>query len=146
MYNRLAGDQLNIESEVANIAWFNELGMFWFAATCWEGQVAFITHPQQTKGRDYVKCKKMPSEHKRDVTTADVMICKNVLVTGSIDNVISFWNSFNGTCTKEVRIPAHLVTNATSDTITYLKFAMEQSPELLLVFMNAGYVYCLDTT
>jgi hypothetical protein len=69
---------------------------------------------------------------------------KNQLVTGSIDNMICFWNTFEGTIPKKIVIPNHIVPASRGNTITSLKFADPDSNEQLLVFMSEGEVLCLD--
>ena len=78
----------------------------------------------------------MQSWHKRDVTACDVTT-KNQMITGSIDNVLCFWNTFNGTITKKVTVPQTIV-KSTGNAIQTIKFADKNSNELLLVFMTHG--------
>jgi WD40 repeat protein len=96
------------------------------------------------KGRDYLMCKMLLSYHKRDVTCVDVT-SKYSLVTGSIDNLICFWDIFNCRINKWKSLPDKLVPHSFSNSICGLFFADKDSNELLLVFMNRGEVYCLDT-
>lgn len=96
------------------------------------------------KGREYLTCKKVLSFHKRDVTCVDVTH-KNYLVTGSIDNLICFWNTFNCQINKQVPLPKTLVPPHQGNTICAIKYADQHSNEQLVVFMNEGEVFCLDT-
>lgn len=128
---------------MANVKFFSVQAGYWFVATCWEGHVAFFSLPQSQKGREFLTCKKVQSYHKRDVTCVDVTR-KNNLVTASVDNLICFWNTFNGTITKKVTIPSHIIAPMKGNSICYLKFADFNSNEMLLVFMNEGEVLCLD--
>lgn len=67
------------------------------------------------------------------------------MVTGSTDNLICFWNTFNGQITKRIQIPAAIAPPVKGNTLCYIKFAEKTSNELLLVFMSEGDVMCLDT-
>jgi len=89
-------------------------------------------------------CKKIKSYHIRDVTCVDVTD-KNNLVTGSIDNLICFWNTFTCEINKSVPLPKHLVSQTNGNSICALKFANKNCKEQILVFMNEGEVFCLDT-
>lgn len=71
LFNKSAEETLNLETEVTAVTWFNDQCSYWFAAACWEGQVAFFSHPQEQKGREFLKCRKVQSLHKRDVVTLD---------------------------------------------------------------------------
>jgi len=86
---------------------FNSQTKFWFAASCWEGRVAFISRPQVSQGRNFLMFKKCLCSHKRDVITLDINF-ENQLVTGSVDNVICFWNSFNGVESKKIVLPSDI--------------------------------------
>jgi len=66
-------------------------------------------------------------------------------VTGSADNLICFWNTFNGKITKRIQIPATIAPPIKGNTLFYIKFAEKTSNEQLLVFMSEGDVMCLDT-
>jgi len=70
---------------------------------------------------------------------------KNYLVTGSIDNLICFWNSYNCTINKKISIPQSLVPYNRGNSISSLKFPNPNSNEQLLVFMSMGEVFCLNT-
>ena len=52
----------------------------------------------------YKKCK---CSHTRDVITLDINR-ENQLVTGSVDNIICFWNSFNGVESKMIKVPEEI--------------------------------------
>ena len=64
----------------------------------------------------------MHSLHKRDVTCVDTTL-KNNLVTGSVDNLICFWNTFTATITKSINIPSYVVESGRGSSICSLKFA-----------------------
>ena len=51
-----------------------------------------------------MKYKKCKCSHSRDVVSLDINN-ENQLVTGSVDNVICFWNSFNGVESKKIVVP-----------------------------------------
>lgn len=144
LFNKISDEMLDIEQEVANVAFFGNQACFWFVASCWEGKVAFFSLPQLRKGREFITCQKQSSYHKRDVICVDVTT-KNYLVTGSIDNLICFWNSYNCTINKQVAIPQFLLQLSRGNQICSLKFADPNSNEQLIVFMNEGEVFCLDT-
>jgi len=144
LFNKKADESLNLEQEVANIAFGSDQASFWFIATCWEGRVAYFSLPHSQKGHEFLTCKKIQSTHKRDVTCIDITN-KNLVVTGSNDNVICFWNSYNCSVNKQIQMPANLLAHSRGSTICALKFAFLTSHEHLLVFMTDGSVYCLNT-
>lgn len=104
VYNKNVDEIIDLEFEVANIEIFSENTNFWVAITCWEGKVAFLNRPVQSQGRDFVNHARRRSSHSRDVSCVDITT-RNHMVTGSIDNTICFWNSFNGQETKRITIP-----------------------------------------
>lgn len=107
LYNRSVREQLQIDSDVSNIIWLNDLGHYWFVLTCWEGAVVFVSHPQEANGREFLTCRKVhQGYHKKDIVTIDVVLSKTTIVTGSIDNVLFLWNSYNGASTKKICLPA----------------------------------------
>lgn len=114
--------------------------------TCWEGYVCFFSLPHSQKGREFLTCKKIHTVHRRDVTCVDSTM-KNQLVTGSIDNLICFWDAFGSKVTKTITIRLEeVLPESRGNTMTALKFADPNSNEQLLVFMSEGEVLCLDTT
>ena len=70
---------------------------------------------------------------------------KNYLVTGSIDNMVCFWNAYDCKINKQVQMPEELAPISQGNSICTFKFADPSSNEHLLVFMNYGEVYLLDT-
>lgn len=51
--------------------------------------------------------KKCLSSHKRDVVSLDINK-ENQLVTASVDNVLCFWDSFNGKESKSFTLPGEI--------------------------------------
>lgn len=115
-----------------------------FSAACWEGKVAFFSQPQIQNGKKFITVTRVKSQsHRRDVTCIDTTF-KSHIVTGSIDNVICFWQSFSATENKVIRIPSHLADPKRSQ-ITNLKFVDPESNEFLIVFMSDGTVFVIET-
>ena len=144
IFNKSNEDTINIDSEVTSVCWFNEQTTYWFTCTCWEGKVAFFSHPYSLKGRQHITSKIVSSLHKRDVTAIDSTE-KSQLVTGSMDNLICFWNIFTCQPNKQKQVPANLADPMRGNTIQALKYATPKSNELLLVFFSLGEIMCLDT-
>ena len=104
IYNNSNVDPIKIDFEIAQMKFFNSQTKFWIAASCWEGRVAFISRPQISQGRNFLLFKKCKCSHLRDVITLDIN-SENQLVTASVDNLICFWNSFNGVESKKIKVP-----------------------------------------
>ena len=81
--------------EISSLAFFCKQTNFWIASTLWDGKVAFVQRPMRDKGSEILKHLKVTSSHAKDVTCIDITQTNN-MATASIDNVIVFWNSFNG--------------------------------------------------
>ena len=45
VFNKKLDEALNLEQEIANLAFGSDQASFWFIATCWEGRVAFFSLP-----------------------------------------------------------------------------------------------------
>ena len=123
---------------------FNSQTKFWIAASCWEGRVAFITRPQVTQGRNFLKFKKCKCSHKRDVISLDIN-SENQLVTASMDNIICFWNSFNGVESKKIILPEEIADLTKGQTIQYVRFPFHDKKDLLMVIINNGDCFILET-
>lgn len=107
VYNE-AENTMILDSEVSELRFFGESCNFWFVAACWEGRVAFFMESQINRGRNYVKFQQSKGNHLKDVITLDIND-ENSLATASVDNVISFWNTFVGTESKHFKFPRTLV-------------------------------------
>ena len=46
MHNKVECEPIKLEHEIARLRFFVTQTRFWFAASCWEGAVGFITQPQ----------------------------------------------------------------------------------------------------
>jgi hypothetical protein len=60
------------------------------------------------RGRTFVKFTQTKGTHAKDVISLDVSE-ENTLATASIDNVISFWNTFVANESKYFKMPRSLV-------------------------------------
>jgi hypothetical protein len=107
IYNNCNVEALDIGYEIAQVKFFFSQTKFWIAASCCEGRVAFISRPTVSQGRNFLKFKRCKCSHTRDVLTMDINN-ENQCVTGSVDNIICFWNSFNGVESKKIVIPDEL--------------------------------------
>jgi hypothetical protein len=45
LFNKKIDEALNLEVEIANLAFGYDQASFWFIATCWEGKIAFFSLP-----------------------------------------------------------------------------------------------------
>ena len=70
---------------------------------------------------------------------------ENQLVTGSTDNVICIWNSFNGEESKKILVPADIAPAQRGRSIQYLRFPFKKKKEILLVVISDGACYILET-
>ena len=89
----------------------------------------------------YKRCK---CSHSRDVITLDINF-ENQLVTGSVDNVICFWNSFNAVESKKIKLDNRIASVRDGETISYIRFPFKNKKDLLLVVINNGDCYILET-
>lgn len=142
IYNRSQDECLDIGHEINSLAFLGK-GNFWFVAGCEQGRISFFSQPQTQKGKDYVVQKRTLSYHRRDVACIDVTT-ENHVVTGSVDNVLTFWHSFNAKAQKTIEIPDS-VANSFRNYIMNLRFAVRSSNEFLLIFMSEGQVFCIET-
>lgn len=106
--------------------------------------MAFISRPQVSQGRNFLKFKKCQCSHTRDVLTLDINN-ENQLVTGSVDNVICFWNSFNGVESKKIVIPESIASLYKGENISYVRFPFKSKKDILLIIINNGECYVLET-
>jgi len=77
------------------------------------------------------------------VVCADVTI-KSHLATGSVENVICFWQTYSAVENKVIRIPKEMA-NPQNRYVRHIKFLDPKSNEYLVVFMSDGVVFCLET-
>jgi WD40 repeat protein len=91
-----------------------------------------------------LKYKRCKCSHTRDVVTLDINN-ENQCVTGSVDNIICFWNSFNGVESKKIEIPEEIASLNKGQFIQHVKFPFPNKKDLLLVIINNGECYMLET-
>lgn len=106
--------------------------------------MAFISRPQVSQGRNFLKYKKCKCSHTRDVLSLDINN-ENQLVTGSVDNVICFWNSFNGVESKKIVIPESIASLYKGQTLQYVRFPFKNKKDLIIIIINNGECYALET-
>ena len=110
IYNNYNFEPLLLEQEISGFRFFPTATRYWIAASCSDGRVVFISRPQTSQGRNFLKFKRVRGSHKRDVITLDINSEANPqLVTGSADNKISFWNCYTGNESKTIQIPEEIV-------------------------------------
>lgn len=144
LYNTGNEDKLYTDGEVATLTFLKKENRYWFLATCWEGKVSFFSAPMIVKGKKFLTVKRVRSEsHVRDVVCADTTF-KNNIATGSVENVICFWQSYSAVENKVIRIPREMA-NPLNRYVRHLKFMDPSSNEYLMVFMSDGVVFCLET-
>lgn len=144
IYNNANVKAIKIENEITQLKFFNSQTKFWIAASCWEGRVAFISRPQVSQGRNFLMFKKCRCSHQRDVIALDINT-ENQLVTASIDNIICFWNSFNGVESKKVQLPEEIASHEKAQCIQYVKFPFPEKKDILLIVINNGDCFILET-
>ena len=143
IYNNSNVKPIKIENEITNMKFFNSQTKFWIAASCWEGRVAFISRPQISQGRDFLMFKKCRCSHMRDVISLDIN-SENQLVTGSVDNILCFWNSFNGVESKKIVLPEEVANLHRGESIQYIRFPFKNKKEVLLIIVNNGNCFILE--
>jgi len=133
IYNTGNDEKLYTDGEVATITFFRREGKYWFAATCWGGKVSFFSAPTVDKGRCFLTIKHVKSNyHHGDVVCGDTTF-KNNFATGSIENVICFWQTYSAVENKVILIPNDLA-NKINRYVRHLKFLDPQSNEYLLEY------------
>lgn len=65
--------------------------------------VHFVARPGMSNGVESIKHVQAPSSHKQDIVSLDVT-AKNHMVSGSIDNIICFWQAYSAKEQKRVII------------------------------------------
>lgn len=133
-----------LDTEVSDLRFFPDNCNFWFVAACWEGKVAFFTESQMARGRTFVKFTQSKGTHQKDVISLDISE-ENALVTASIDNVISFWNTYVANESKHFKMPRSLVQAENNQNIQSIRFLKgHEHCRHLLIIINNGDVYILD--
>lgn len=144
IYNNTDCEPIKFEHEVAQVKFFVSQTRFWFAASCWEGAVGFVTRPLTQQGRSYLQFKKCASSHKRDVISLDINSA-NQLATASVDNIICFWDTFNAKESKQFALPSEIACQTRQQNIQYIRFPFKDKKDLLLIVMSGGQCYFLET-
>ena len=137
-------EPLKLDHEVAALCFLKLQTKYWIAASCYDGRVAFLTIPQVSQGRSFLRYKQCKSSHSRDVLTLDIN-SDNIVATASTDNVICFWNSFSGVESKKIVPPENIVASYKGQKIVFIKFLFPNKKDLLLVVLNTGSCYIFET-
>ena len=132
-----------MDSEISELKFFPDNCNFWFVAGCWEGRVGFFQESQMSKGRSYVKFLQSKGSHQKDVISVDISE-ENAFATASIDNVISFWNTYQAQESKCFKMPRSLVQPEINQNVHSIKFLRGKLTGYLLVLINTGEIYILD--
>lgn len=114
----------------------------------------FVTKPGMCNGVESIKHQQAPSHHKQDIVSMDVT-SRNYMVSGSIDNVICFWQAYSCKEVKYVEIPRPAPTESVdefgnnkiqvqSNFIQSVRFADKDSSEFVIVVMSEGEVFVLE--
>ena len=83
---------------------FTSQSKYWVAVGCWQGKVAFLSRPVVELGKQFLKYKNCGCSHQNDVLTLDIN-SENQLVTASLDNSISVWDTFSAQESKSIILP-----------------------------------------
>ena len=70
---------------------------------------------------------------------------ENSLATASVDNVISFWNTFVGTESKHYKLPRTLVKTEINQNIQSIRFMRGRLHMYLIIVINTGQIYIMDS-
>lgn len=70
---------------------------------------------------------------------------ENSLATASVDNVISFWNTFVGTESKHFKLPRTLVKTEINQNIQSIRFMKGRLHRYLIIVINTGQIYIMDS-
>ena len=143
LYNKTEESKINLEHEVANLSFFGKQTNFWVAATLWDGRIAFLLRPGNLKGPEVVQWRKLASSHKRDVTCLDISH-NNTMVTASIDNIIVFWNSYNGKESKVIYMCRDMASLKEGKSVQKVLFANPMHDDFVLVFISNGDLFVLE--
>ena len=106
--------------------------------------MCFISKPRVSQGRNFLEFKKCKSTHTRDVVSLDINK-ENALVTASSDNIICFWKSFTAVESKNIKVPSEFVNTEKGKNISYVRFPFKSRKDYLLVVINTGEMYILET-
>lgn len=106
-----------------------------------------MSQPVLELGKEFLKFKNCNCSHTNDVLTLDIN-SENQLVTGSLDNTISLWDSFSAQESKSIKLPDIVAPLATGRQIQYVRYPFQKNKQLrnfLLVIMNRGQCYIIET-
>lgn len=67
------------------------------------------------------------------------------MVTGSIDNMLVFWNTYNGKENKFIKLPKSVANQQNGESIQQIKYASKESQEFLFVVISTGDFYIIET-
>ena len=146
LYNDHNVNPIKIENEIAQMKFFESQSKYWVAVGCWQGKVAFLSRPVVELGKHFLKYKNCLCSHSNDVLTLDINQ-DNQLVTGSLDNTISFWDTFSAVESKTITLPESIAPSKSGRQIQYVRFPFRSKKQknLLLIVMNRGQCYILET-
>ena len=95
------------------------------------------------RGRSFVKFIQSKGTHQKDVISLDVSE-ENAFATASIDNVISFWNTYQATESKCYKLPKSLVQPEINQNVQSIRFLRGSLSGYLLIVINTGELYIMD--
>ena len=138
-----AENTMIMDSEISELKFFSDNSNFWYVAGCWEGRVGFFQEAQMSKGRSYVKFVQSKGSHQKDVISVDISD-ENEFATASVDNVISFCNTYQDQESKCFKMPRSLVQPEINQNVHSIKFLRGIMTGYLLILINTGEIYILD--
>lgn len=146
IYNDHHVNAIKIENEIAQMKFFQSQSKYWVAVGCWQGKVAFLSRPVVELGKQFLKFKNCSCSHQNDVLTLDIN-CENQLVTASLDNTVSVWDTFSAQESKSIPLPQSIAPSSTGRQIQYVRFPFKEKKlrNFLLIIMNRGQCYILET-
>ena len=62
-----------------------------------------------------------------------------------MDNIICFWNSFNGVESKKVNLPEEIASLEKGQSIQFVRFPFPFKKDILLIVINNGDSFILET-
>jgi hypothetical protein len=62
-----------------------------------------------------------------------------------MDNIICFWNSFNGVESKKVHLPEEVASLEKDQSIQFVRFPFPEKKDILMIFINNGDCFVLET-
>lgn len=108
--------------------------------------MAFLSRPVVELGKEFLKFKNCNASHQNDVLTLDIN-SDNQLVTASLDNTVSFWDSFSAQESKTIPLPESIAPCISGRTVQYVRYPFKDKRlrNFLLVIMNRGQCYIIET-